>query len=570
MKKTLIAFLLLLSLLFTSCEIPGLNLTEPPVTPGTQTGPVGDINDAPISEELSSSQSSSALGKNKKHITVVKGTPTDLSALLDDSFDKDGVVWESACDTIATVSDGTVTGVKCGRTEICATAKDGNTQKITVTVEFLTSSNNGFTFPTLEDNNTYTAYSVRSADRLVDEAIAAHKSQIIIDFSGIGHGYNAARDYNGTLELSNHVSITKHWYENAPNVITFKLDYEENTASDFTEQTTENTHFSLANANMVIRQSADGFVPRPDDFEDFPINLENSGTMDVYNSEELWWALEHNLKPTFPLEFSKAELFYERAKMLLRDIISEGMTDYQKVLAIYDALVDTVAYDYDAAAAPDTENFHTDVCYYLEGVFERGLAVCDGKSKAFVLLCGIEGIGAVRDFGDSRTGGAGHAWNYVELDGYWYLVDTTDADASYSEYTGFGSFFEKQIEVTRYDLFLAPMDSLKYEYTYSGIWTGLSAGDDDTLPFLYLTENLMGSNTDFYIDDKSELKTLIAYAINAGECDEYVLTFAINPAAYYNNLPFEAADTLLNEEDYDIFTIESYGITLYFMLIKNA
>lgn len=558
MKKSITALLLLICLIFSSCVIP--------YEPST---PAGDINDAPLNEELSNGASSSSLGKNKKCVTIVKDTPTDLCHLLSPGFDTDGAIWESACTGIATTAGSTVTGIKCGRTDITATAKDGKQEKITVTIEFLTSTNNGYTFPTAEDNTVYTASSVYDADRFLDNAIASHKSKVIIDFSGIGHGYKASRDYIGTLELSNHVSITKYWYENEPNIITFALEYEKNTATKFTEPTPDNTHTTVANANMVIRTAANGIAPRPDDFEDFPINLNNSGSVDVYNSEELWWALEHNLKPNFPLKNSKAELFYERAKMLLRDIINDGMTDFEKVLAIYDALVDTVAYDYDAAASPDVEDFHTDVCYYLEGVFERGLAVCDGKSKAFVLLCGIEGISAVRDFGDSRTGGAGHAWNYVELDGFWYLVDTTDADAAYSERSEFGKFFGKAIEITRYNLFLAPMDSLKYEYTYSGIWQGLRGGNDSSLTLLFLTKNLSGSNTDFYIDSKAELSALIAYAVNSDVCDECVLTFMINPAAHYNNLPFDAADTILGENDYDIFTVEFLGATLYFMLIRN-
>ena len=56
-------------------------------------------------------------------------------------------------------------------------------------------------------------------------------------------------------------------------------------------------------------------------------------------------------------------------------------------------------------------------CFYPEGVFDDSVAVCNGLSQAFVILCAIEGIESVK-IGGAVSGGA-HAWNKVNIDGLW-------------------------------------------------------------------------------------------------------------------------------------------------------
>ena len=566
-KRAFIALIMCICLAFTSCQIPGLDFDNMGGIIGGGGNP--DINDTPLNGEPTEWESSSGIDYGLLSATVIKGTPKDISTLLDGDFDTEGAVWTSGCEGIATVSNGVVTGIKCGRTNITATAADGSVATVRVTVEFLTSQNNGYTFPTEEDETVYRVNSTTEADRLIDRAIAAHKALVIIDFSRLGTAYNAFEEYSANLELSSHVSIVKSCYEDLPQELYFEISYETDTASEFVTTTEENSYASLANANMIVRRTLNSSQKRADDYEGFAINTQNSGTMDVYNSEELWWAIQNNLKPTFPLHNSKAELFYERAKMLLREIITDDMTDYEKTLAVFDCLVGDIAYDYDAADMPPTDDFHTDVCYYLEGVFERGRAVCDGKSKAMVLLLGIEGIGCVRDFGDARDGGVGHAWNYVELDGKWYLVDTTAADVAYGKNTDIGSFFKNPVEVTMYEAFLTPMYSLSDEYEYSGIWQGLEAGTDYTHADRYVTEDIRSTEYDFYIDSGAELGALLEALVEADVCDVCSLCFVLK-GAVDSNTPFNVADRILpTGADYEIYTMDMGTYTLYFMLIKG-
>lgn len=156
-------------------------------------------------------------------------------------------------------------------------------------------------------------------------------------------------------------------------------------------------------------------------------------TMLVKNSNQLARALSWGYKPTFESNAAgvKLEQLYNKAKQVLLDYISDDMTDVQKLQVIYDWLVNEVDYDYAVAeyTGSDGVNFNA---YYLEGVFDDNRAVCDGKSKAFMLLCGMEGIRAMRIIGTAN--GGGHAWNKVLVDTDddgardWFFVDCTWGD----------------------------------------------------------------------------------------------------------------------------------------------
>ncbi len=166
---------------------------------------------------------------------------------------------------------------------------------------------------------------------------------------------------------------------------------------------------------------------------------ERTETMMVYSSDQLYYAIQKGCKPVFPNEDCPAKDAYDQAKLILCQIIDDSMSDYQKVLAIFDWLTYTVKYDYnglelvDTPGIGDTAEINRYRCFYIEGVlFDGGQAVCDGIGKTFALLCGIEGIDCYKVSGWGN--GGGHAWNKVKLDlnndgvGEWYAVDSTWAD----------------------------------------------------------------------------------------------------------------------------------------------
>jgi len=217
---------------------------------------------------------------------------------------------------------------------------------------------------------------------------------------------------------------------------------------------------------------------------------------------------------------SKAETVYLAARNVLRQIISDLYTDYEKVEAIYDYLVLNVQYDSAQIESQLPFDWTYYDAYYLEGVFLNQKAVCDGISKAFALLCGIEGIPCVQVTGAKYENGvsvpgSGHAWCKVKINNQWYVVDPTFGNL---QITG------RNKSVMDHEMFLTN-DNSKTEVGYladnfTEIACNVNYGYFDKKEVV-----VDGVTIDFVIDTVQELSYMLEYCVQE---EENLLGFSID------------------------------------------
>lgn len=114
----------------------------------------------------------------------------------------------------------------------------------------------------------------------------------------------------------------------------------------------------------------------------------------------------------------------EKADKIIASIITDNMSDYERVKAIHDYIILNCEYDY-ANYLTDTLPYETRLAY---GVLCDRKAVCQGYCAAFNLLCERAGVRSVAIGGYAPNSNVYHAWNMVLIDGQILYIDTTHDD----------------------------------------------------------------------------------------------------------------------------------------------
>lgn len=109
---------------------------------------------------------------------------------------------------------------------------------------------------------------------------------------------------------------------------------------------------------------------------------------------------------------------YQETLMGMEEYVSEvlsvlkpNMTEAQKVKALYDKYHSTMTY----GRGSEIGN--------AVGALTNQIAICGGYSFGFLYILQRAGLEAIYMTGDTSAGY--HAWNYVNVDDQWYMVDST-------------------------------------------------------------------------------------------------------------------------------------------------
>ena len=194
-----------------------------------------------------------------------------------------------------------------------------------------------------------------------------------------------------------------------------------------------------------------------------------------YNNQEVVYE-EVNREEIIPLN----PLFYEidthainspvasekSVETLAQYLIEPAKNDLDKVRAIYRWITSFIAYD--------VESFFYGTYGDLSaaGVLRSRKSVCSGYANLFYALAGyanlkvviIEGYakGYGYNIGDDIAGDANHAWNAVQIDGEWHLIDSTWGAGYLNNENKFTREFQEHYFLTEPDAFIYdhfPIDS---------------------------------------------------------------------------------------------------------------
>jgi transglutaminase-like putative cysteine protease len=123
---------------------------------------------------------------------------------------------------------------------------------------------------------------------------------------------------------------------------------------------------------------------------------------------------------------------------------------YDRAKAVHDYVATRVVYDFASLSGPRAPQD-------AETVFRTRQGVCEGYARLFRAIADAVGlevrylVGDARDAGDPANGEP-HAWNAIELDGAWYLVDPT-WDAGYGDGETFVARYSTMYFLTPPDVF---------------------------------------------------------------------------------------------------------------------
>lgn len=120
------------------------------------------------------------------------------------------------------------------------------------------------------------------------------------------------------------------------------------------------------------------------------------------------------------ISFIEIENIQKQVEMIKNDVINSlHGNEYQNILYIHDYLINNIEYD---------STYSKDGSYSIYGALVGKTCVCEGYAKAFKYLANSAGYKCeiMKGTATNSSGATeSHAWNCIELNHTWYIVDLT-------------------------------------------------------------------------------------------------------------------------------------------------
>jgi hypothetical protein len=303
-----------------------------------------------------------------------------------------------------------------------------------------------FTYSQRLAEPSHTVASVKELSALMDYAAFYHLSSIeatlSYSFKSGSKEMNAAYWASSILPCAVDLDLTA----TSGSTLTIAFTYYREGYKHYDNSSQFYTHSGAVLPGKAYTETA----KRADDFSSFPYRSRTQ-KVEVVSTQQLLYTLTHGYQPV-ALANTPAATAVNQMEGILRKIIQTDMSDLEKLSAIYRYVGTHVCYEFagDTYAGNYSQSAHPNALvaeddgFFLEGALQ-GFGVCEGYSKLFAALAGMESLPVYNcsgfprsfDYQSSRYSVSGgtwetHAYNYVLLDQQYYLLDPSWNQGNYS------------------------------------------------------------------------------------------------------------------------------------------
>lgn len=360
------------------------------------------------------------------------------------------------------------------------------------------------------------------------------------------------------------VGLTAYFEEDSSQFVITLIPYDLASQSNTDEPVSVNRHSSVISFNS----NTNNYTKRPSDFDDFEyLKLYSDRLEGIWSSQQLWYALEHEYIPIV-VPNSPAERVLNRAKEILREIVTDEMSTEEKIFSIYRWYAENVKYDYDYEKYlyfEDRDIFPdkypaTLNSFHAEGALLDNLAVCCSYAKSYLILLRIEGIEAYRvmihSYTDNAIGNLGrvgygsHAIVAVRAsDGKFYYSDVEQ------------TFWGKNGFLQKYHQILVPKAIQDpYHDGYDCVWNYLNYCDE--LP--NILDKIVYKEKSVLIETKDDLLWHLDEFSKETDTNLQLTLFD------RGNVDFDIQETIALYDEYEVVVYNFGYLTEYMIYFANS